>query len=113
MRVWQERPAAEEESVMQEAQCPTQAEADAFCNAVATQWAADGRWWPSVRFDWDWTGEPVTAIVWEEGPFQWTYLFPYGGRTEMGGEVPDVSGLLPAGWWAEPVTGWAIAIYPA
>jgi len=68
---------------------------------------------PTVLEDWDWTGgQPVTAIIWEEGPYDWTYLFPYGGiEEEYGSTLKDVSEMIPEGLYVEPVTSWAVAIY--
>lgn len=69
---------------------------------------------PIVNMTFDWTGYgPNPAIVWEEGPYQWTYMFPYGGiEEEFGFKIADVSSQLPAGVWCEAVTAWAMNIYP-
>lgn len=72
-------------------------------------------WNYSRTYDW--------AIIWEEGPYEWTYRFPEGGvdeelTYELRTIVPDAAPLttnaatLPDGVWTEPITGWAIAIYP-
>lgn len=68
---------------------------------------------PQLLMDWQWTAStpPHPAIVWEEGPYEWAYLFPHGGiEEEFGTRVKDVSSSLPAGVWCEPDTSWAIAI---
>lgn len=74
--------------------------------AVGPKLVKDWNWGFTYSHDYDW------AIVWEEGsPYNWTYLFPHGGTDEeFGGRHPAVT--LPDGVWVEPVTGWAIAIYP-
>lgn len=73
---------------------------------------------PQLIEKWDWLGhgEDYVAdysIVWEEGPYNWTYLFPHGGvDPEFGFRFADVSdGLDALGVWVEPMTGWATGIY--
>lgn len=70
---------------------------------------------PTLVMDFDWTGSgPHPAVVWEGGPYEWTYLFPHGGiEEEFGTRVSDVSARIPAGWHTEPITSWAIGIYRA
>lgn len=76
----------------------------------------DSRFGPQLREDWDWLGTGNVAkwsIIWEEGPFQWSYYFPYGGiEEEFGTMVPDVSKSIPAGFYAEAITSWAVGLYP-
>lgn len=80
---------------------------------------------PKLVMDFDWTGTGARpAIVWEGGPFEWTYQFPYGGVDEEatgllqefkpGGRIErkDVSGKIPKGVWTEACTAWALSIYP-
>lgn len=53
------------------------------------------------------------AVVWEEGPYDWAHLFPYGGREEeFGSLILDVSADVPARVFCEPITGWALGVYP-
>lgn len=68
---------------------------------------------PKVIMDWTWVGPtPTPSIVWEEGPFEWAHLFPYGGiEEEFGFKVKDVSGDLPAGVHIEAATSWALHLY--
>lgn len=70
---------------------------------------------PTLNMEWDWMGDgPSPAIYWEEGPFQWTYLFPEGGvDEEFGGSHPDVSSKIPKSVFVEPITQWAIGLYDA
>lgn len=90
--------------------------AAAFLKALEAQWGhlmgAMGST-PTLVMDWDWSdpnGNP--SIVWEEGPYDWALMFPYGGVSEETGyRVPDVSHLVPSDWFAEPATGWAVGIY--
>lgn len=67
---------------------------------------------PKLVMDFDRLGNGAhPAIVWEEGPYEWTYLFPYGGiEEEFGTRVPDVSKMLPVGVFCEPDTAWALSI---
>ena len=62
-----------------------------------------------------WGGDVAPwAILWEEGPYEWPYLFPFGGiEEEFGFTVRDVSAMIPSRVFAEPLNGWSIAIYPA
>jgi hypothetical protein len=73
---------------------------------------ADG-WGPTLVMDFDWTGSgPHPAIVWEGGPYYWPIYAPYGGRTEDGWTLPDVSDQVPAGVFLEADTHFALAIWP-
>jgi hypothetical protein len=68
---------------------------------------------PTLVTNWDWLGTGTSAkysIVWEEGPYEWAYLFPTGGvDQEFGFTVAAVD--LPDGLYAEPVTSWAVGLY--
>jgi hypothetical protein len=66
---------------------------------------------PALVMDWDWPGAPTPAIMWEAGPYDWAIYFPYGGRTEEGLTLPDVSADMPKGIHAEPYAGWATCLY--
>lgn len=95
----------------------TKRQAEQFLRALRKQCHVepDSKYGPKLVEDWDWTGYGGAkwSIIWEEGPFQWTYLFPYGGvEEEFGLKVPDVSERLPAGFYAEAITSWAIGLYP-
>ena len=100
----------------------TKRDAEKFLAAVKRQFKAylpkpDAKYatGPSLREDWDWLGTGGVAkwsIVWEEGPFQWTYAFPYGGvDQEFGGSFKDVSEGLPNHVFAEAITSWAVGLY--
>lgn len=80
---------------------------------------------PKLVMDFDWMGTGSSpAIVWEEGPFEWTYRFPEGGiDEELTGlareftpdaivKTKDVSDKIPSGVWTEACTAWALSIYP-
>lgn len=55
--------------------------------------------------DWD--------IIWEEGPFQWPYLFPFGGiEEEFGFRLKDVSSDLPDHVMVEAKNHYSITLYP-
>jgi hypothetical protein len=66
---------------------------------------------PVLRMDWEWPGQPTPAILWEGGPYDWTMYFPYGGPTEEGITLPDVSADMPKGVHVEPYAGWATCLY--
>lgn len=97
---------------------PTKAQATKVLNALRRQcaaWIDEGDTGPELKRDWDWTGSGDPArwsIVWEEGPFQWSYLFPFGGRDEeFGFKLADVSDAVPEGFFVEAITSWAVALY--
>jgi len=77
---------------------------------------------PQLYADWAWNGDPAPyAIVWEGGPFEWPQLVPDGGvdqdLTALAQDVapgavvhaPEATGW-PPGTWAEPITGFALAV---
>lgn len=66
---------------------------------------------PELRKDWDFLGTGPTpyAIVWEGGPYDWAMLATGGGRGEFGFEVEPVK---VDGVFLEPITGWALGVYP-
>lgn len=96
---------------------PTKAEATKVLNAVKRAFRPwlDGSDGPKLLENWDWLGHGNPArwsIVWEEGPFEWAYLFPFGGRDEeFGFRVADVSEAIPDGFFSEAITSWAIGLY--
>ena len=54
--------------------------------------------------------EGFPLILWEEGPYEWTYLFPHGGTdAEFGFKVEPVE--LPAGVFAEPQTTYSMGLF--
>ena len=55
-------------------------------------------------------GGPGYSIVWEGGPYEWTYLASMGGRDDFGHEVEPCE--VPAGFYLEPVNGWSLNVYP-
>lgn len=62
------------------------------------------------NFDWG-CGVAPYAVVWEGGPYQWTYL---AGEAhideEFGFKIPAVD--FPESVFCEAYTGWALGIYP-
>jgi len=67
---------------------------------------------PSLVMDWDWPGESTPSILWEAGPYDWTMYFPFGGRTEEGITLKDVSDRIPDHVFIEPWAGWGTCMYP-
>lgn len=72
---------------------------------------------PELRRDWEWgwtTSHTYDwAIVWEEGPYEWAYLFPHGGiEEEFGFRIPDVSDRVPGTVFVEAITSWAVSLSP-
>jgi hypothetical protein len=69
---------------------------------------------PVLMRDWDWLGHGNPArwsIVWEEGPFEWAHMFPFGGiEEEFGMRIKDVSDRMPEGVHSEAITSWAVAL---
>lgn len=49
------------------------------------------------------------SIVWEGGPYKWTYLAAFGGFDDFGFEVEPVE--APAGFYLEPVNHWSLNVY--
>ena len=104
----------------------TKRQAEAVLRAVQKQyagWVEEG-YGPKLVMDWRYlSDEGQPAIVWEEGPYEWSYRFPYGGVEEettalLRVEVPDAKPVtvpkveLPKGVWVESATSWALSIYP-
>lgn len=92
----------------------TKREAEAVLAAVKKAfrtWIEAGYEPPTLRMDWDWSGEPTPTILWEGGPFEWTTLFPHGGRDEEFGFTIEPA-KLPADVWTEPYSSYALSIYP-
>jgi len=76
-------------------------------------WAADKVHGPFISEHWDWGVYDGPAIVWEDGPYGWVYLFPHGGTDEeFGVRRPDVSDQLPAGIYIEAINDWALSVAP-
>jgi|PlaIllAssembly_1097288.scaffolds.fasta_scaffold01795_13 hypothetical protein len=99
---------------------PTKAQATKVLNALKRQRAAyiDGPdSGPKLVENWDWLGNGSDyiarwSIVWEEGPYEWSYLFPFGGiDEEFGFHVANVSDAIPEGFYSEAITSWAIGLY--
>lgn len=63
---------------------------------------------PKLQSDRD-DSDSEYSIVWEEGPYGWVHLFPFGGiDEEFGFEVKDVSDRIPAGILTEVVSSWGL-----
>jgi hypothetical protein len=62
---------------------------------------------------WEYAGQPAMwHIVWEGGPFQWTYSFPFGGRDqEFGTNLRDVSARFGDGVWVEAQNHWSVVVW--
>lgn len=78
---------------------------------------------PKLVKDFDWYGGAPYAIVWEEGPYEWTFTAGEGGideeMTSLAREfdpkavVKTKAVKFPDTVFVEPVTGWALGIYAA
>jgi hypothetical protein len=71
---------------------------------------------PQLMENWDYLGDGGHrwAVVWEEGPFEWAHLFPYGGiEEEFGFRLADVSAAIPDGWYSEAITSWSVGLCQA
>lgn len=111
-------------------QTVTREKADQVLVAVKQRYpGADGAYGPELVKDWQYLNDPTPwAIVWEDGPFEWAYTALSGGVDEevaaLAAEFTDtaqrqvidrVSQVEPIqvdGVFLEPVTSWAIGIYP-
>jgi len=95
---------------------PTKAQATKVLNAVRAQCKGSilpGDSGPKLVRDWKFYDWDTTrwSIVWEEGPYQWTYTFPHGGiEEEFGSRLKDVSDRLPAGVWTEACNSFALSV---
>jgi hypothetical protein len=92
----------------------SKSDARAVVDAIVEQWGGfvDGSAPPTLVQNLDPDAE--WTVVWEEGPFQWSYYFPYGGvEQEFGTEVEDVFALLPDSVFVETLNHYAVNIYPS
>ena len=74
-------------------------------------------------FDWLGTGAAPYAVVWESGPYEWTFTAGEGGvdeeMTSLAREFDPKAVVrtkaveFPDTVYVEPYTSWALAIYPA
>lgn len=93
------------------------ADATKVLNAVKAAfrpWIDDDATGPTLVKNWSWTGISAApyAILWEEGPYEWTHLFPFGGiEEEFGSRIKSVEGRVPESVFVEPITSWAIGVY--
>lgn len=96
----------------------TRAQAVASLESVKKQFNAyiQAGYAPPVLME-DFDGKDF-VLVWEEGPYEWTYLCPQGGHDE---ELSAEAGMAmswdpapdwPEGVWAEPVNHYSLALYP-
>ena len=87
-------------------------QANAVRDAIAATlapWVTDDNG-PTVNMEFNWTGAPHPAIVWEGGPYEWTMYFPHGGiEEEFGFTISPTE--MPDGIHVEPDTYWALGIY--
>lgn len=100
----------------------TETQAEAVRAEVARVFHADAIGSPPTLLT-DFNGHDF-VIVWEEGPYEWTYRFPYGGVDEETTEIirrefgkPDYTArtqpaVLPDGIWTEAINHYSIAVYP-
>lgn len=72
---------------------------------------------PTLVMDWEpyWGGEPRPTILWEEGPYEWTYALAgiiNNGESSREEEFGfTLAGQPVPGVFAEPGTGWALCLY--
>jgi len=78
-------------------------------------WIMEGDRGPVLMKDYAaWNSPAPYAVVWEEGPFEWTFNFPFGGiEEEFGSNVADVSAAIPKAVFCEAMTSWCLGIYEA
>lgn len=101
----------------------TRKDAEKVLAALNTQYPGE-KYPAQIIENWNWTGRPVRfAIVWEEGPYEWAYRFPFGGideeSTSLLRELLPIATVasraveIPDHLFVEPVTSWAVGIYLA
>lgn len=90
----------------------TKAKAERVLKALIEQHPAMKGWsYPPILMMKGFDGREWT-ILWEEGPYEWPYLFPHGGiEEEFGFRVAEVS--VPAGLLIEPINHYSVGIYEA
>lgn len=72
-------------------------------------WYDKPEYGPQLIKDFNWSGPTPYAIVWEGGPYDWAILATGGGRDDFGFTVEPVR---VDGVFLEPITGWALGVYP-
>lgn len=66
----------------------------------------------------------ANEVIWESGPFEWAIELPYavhveyiGPALQEAGENPEYRGgwnyKVPAGFFAEPINSYSLALWPA
>lgn len=63
-----------------------------------TETPAYGVGGPQLVKGWDWYSHTAWAVVWEEGPFEWSYY---------------VDREMPTSVFMEPITTWSLGLYRA
>ncbi len=79
-------------------------------------WLTDDGIGPTLAMDYDsgFGSGPGPVIYWEEGPYEWSYLFPDGGiDEEFGFETKSVRDQIPDSVFVESATSYSIALYDA
>lgn len=79
---------------------PTKAQMNALRAVVAAAYPLDDHSDLVVVMDWDWSGEPRPALIWEGGPYDWAIECQ---------QVRDAA--MARGLWVEPQTSFALNVY--
>ena len=102
----------------------TQKQAERVLAAVHTRFRpyVEEGYGPKLIMEFDFSGAPRPAIVWEDGPFEWAHLASSGGVDEGMASLarnagirtapPEQDPVKVAGLFLEPITSWALGIYP-
>jgi hypothetical protein len=89
----------------------TFAQYEALAKRIHRLWGGTAMWGGTrpvaVR---DWGGDGDHAVVWEEGPYNWTMLLDGGRDEEFGMQWKAIP--APKGYFLEPITHYAVGIYP-
>lgn len=94
----------------------TRKQAEAALKAIEAQYApyVQEGYGPTLHMDWD----GYVAIIWEEGPYEWTYTARHGGHDEelsiLAGQPMQTPAATdwPEGVWCEPYNTCVLCLYP-
>ncbi len=94
----------------------TKAEATKVLNALKKQcraWLDAGCEGPTlVKREFEYSQGTGWQIIWEGGPYDWVYNFPFGGvEEEFGFRLEDVSDRFDDGVWVEAQNNWSVVIW--
>lgn len=89
--------------------------AEKYAAAIGKKFGAEEGYGPEVLVGEQYYGAPFT-VVWEEGPYEWTFLFQelaagYEAQDPEFGFTYKPFASLPAGVYAEAYAGYSLNLY--